>query len=93
MAWKGNARLNARRDSNERIIIEALEARGFSVTQINGRGVPDLLLSKGGHCWLAEVKTPKGKLNPAQQMWHERWLGPAPVILRTVEEAMAWEPR
>lgn len=104
MAWSGNARLNARRDSNERIIIEALEARGFSVTQINGRGVPDLLISKRmpldepvedvrpgdtvARMWLAEVKRPKGKLNAAQQLWHERWRGPQPIILRTVEDAL-----
>jgi hypothetical protein len=93
MAWSGNARLNAKRDGNERIIIEALEARGFNVTQINGKGVPDLLVSKHAardqpRMWLVEVKQAKGKLNPAQQLWHERWRGPQPIILRTVEDAM-----
>lgn len=88
MTRRGLARLNPRRDGNERLIIEALEARGYSVTQISGKGVPDLLVSKAGHSWLVEVKQPKGKLNPAQQLWRERFQGPAPIILRTVEDAM-----
>lgn len=88
MSWSGNARLNARRDGNERPIIEALEARGFCVTQINGKGVPDLLVGKNGCQWLIEVKQPKGKYNAAQQLWRERWTGPQPWCLRSVEDAM-----
>jgi hypothetical protein len=103
MSWNGNARLNARRDGNERLIIDALEARGFQVTQINGKGVPDLLVSRRmplepdedvrptdtvARMWLVEIKQPKGKLNAAQQIWHERWRGPKPIVLRTVEDAL-----
>lgn len=93
MAWKGNARLNARRDSNERIIIEALEARGFHVDQINGAGIPDLLVSRHGSQWLIEIKRPKGKYTAKQVIWRSRFQGPPPLVLRTVEEAMTWEPR
>lgn len=105
MSRQGLARHNPRRDQNERSIIEALEARGYSVTQISGKGVPDLLVAKRvpldpdedvrstdtvARMWLVEVKQPKGKLNPAQQLWHERWTGPRPIILRTVEDAMTF---
>lgn len=90
MSWSGNARLNAQRDKNERLIIETLEKRGFVVCQINGKGVPDLLVASMGRCWLVEVKQPKGKLNAAQQKWHARWTGPAPIILRSVEDALVF---
>jgi Holliday junction resolvase len=88
MSWSGNARLNAQRDRNERPIIQALEARGFAVTQINGRGVPDLLVSKHGQMWLVEVKAPKAKYNAAQIQWRSRFKGPEPWCLRSVEDAM-----
>jgi len=76
------------RDANERSIIEALEARGFSVTQVQGRGVPDLLVSKHKTVWLVEVKQPKKGYTPAQVEWRARWLGPEIWCLRTIEEAM-----
>jgi hypothetical protein len=86
-------RRNPRRDKTERLIIETLEARGFSVTQISGKGVPDLLVGKAWSAemptmWLVEVKDRKGKLTAAQVQWRERWTGPPPILLRTVEEAM-----
>jgi hypothetical protein len=100
LSRRGLARLNAKRDANERLIIETLEARGFSVATISGKGVPDLLVGYGGgvdafgkptsRMWLVEVKQPKGKLNPAQVKWRERWNGPAPLIVRTVDEALAF---
>lgn len=88
MAWKGNARLNARRDANERAIIETLEARGFSVTQINGKGVPDLLISRHGDMWLAEVKQAKATYNAAQVAWRAKFKGAPPRLLRSVEDAI-----
>jgi Holliday junction resolvase len=95
LSRRGLARLNAKRDANERLIIETLEARGFSVAAISGKGVPDLLVGFrhrvfGDRIWLVEVKQPKGKLNPAQVKWRERWNGPAPLIVRTVDEALAF---
>jgi Holliday junction resolvase len=85
---RGIARLNAKRDANERPIIDTLKARGFCVTQINGKGVPDLLVGKAQRMWLVEVKAPKGKVNAAQVDWRERWTGPDPICLRSVDEAM-----
>ena len=97
MSRRGIARLNAKRDANERLIIDALKARGFSVAQINGKGVPDLLVAhsvigRASACqplmWLVEVKQPKGKLSAAQIAWRKNWTGPAPITLRSVDEAL-----
>lgn len=76
------------RDKNERIIIEALEARGFSVNQIQGKGFPDLVVSKHGTAWFVEIKQPKKGYTAAQIEWRAKWLGPEPRTLRTVEDAM-----
>jgi Holliday junction resolvase len=81
------------RDRNERPIIDVLTARGFSVRQLRGKGIPDLLVGKARRMWLVEIKRPKvGRSTPAQVEALETWTGPEPVTLRTVEEAMAWEP-
>jgi len=48
------------RDKNERAIIDALKAAGASVTQLDGAGVPDLLVGYDGHMVLLEVKLPLG---------------------------------
>lgn len=102
MSRRGLRRHN-RRDANEKAIVEALEARGFSVTPISAPGVPDLLVGhRGGvdafgtptrRMWLIEVKAPKGKPTPAQIKWRERWTGPEPITVRTVEEALTFPAR
>jgi hypothetical protein len=73
------------RDRNERPIIDALEAQGFCVTQLQGRGVPDLLVSKRGidRVWLVEVKQPDGTYTKAQNEWRTKWTGPPPITLRS----------
>jgi len=48
------------RDANERPIIEALRAAGAFVTQLDGSGIPDLLISYRDRMLLAEVKLPLG---------------------------------
>ena len=75
------------RDRNERPIIQRLEAQGFCVKQLQGRGVPDLLVAKGSVMWLVEIKQPKGEPTPAQIKWRFDWTGPAPITLRSVEDA------
>lgn len=47
-----------KRDVNERSIIEELEAAGYAVQQLDGSGVPDLLVGLGESLWLLEVKLP-----------------------------------
>lgn len=84
------ARFHMRRDANEGPIVDTLEARGFHVTKINGTGVPDLLVSKHGAMWLAEVKTEDGEFQKAQVKWQEQWQGPPICVLRSVEDAIAF---
>lgn len=73
----------ARRDESEAEIIQALEACGFTVEQLD-RPV-DLLLGKVGWTGIAEVKTGKGKLRPSQARFIARWPNPV-FILRSVED-------
>lgn len=49
-----------KRDSNEREIVLALKAAGASVTQLNGTGIPDLLVGFMRSTVLLEVKLPDG---------------------------------
>ena len=77
----------AKRDSNEREIIDALEAMGCSVTQLSQPGVPDLLIGVAYHNLLLEVKSPGESLTPQQRVWHNAWHGTAHVVW-TVAEAI-----
>ena len=80
---------NAKRDLNEKPIIQALEAQGFSVARINGAGVPDLVVGKGAtFCRLVEIKQPNGKHRASQVAFAEQWRGPAPITLRSVDDAL-----
>jgi hypothetical protein len=83
----------ARRDDNEQAIVEALEAMGCSVDRLNGVGTPDLLVGLCGRLGrsllLLEVKGYAGQLTDDQIAWHRRWKGPPPVIVRSVEDAIA----
>lgn len=88
MSRRGIARHNARRDENERIIVEALQARGFHVDRVSGAGIPDLLVSRHGSMWLIEIKRPKGKYTAKQIQWRSQFQGPPPRVLRTVEDAL-----
>ena len=86
----------ARRDENEKPIVDALEAAGYSVFRLSQDGIPDLLVGKHKQCWLLEVlgdeKVAKyrktGGLTPAQVKFWERWKGPASCV-RSIEEAFA----
>jgi Holliday junction resolvase len=80
-------RRNPRRDGNEKEIVAALEAQGFVVDRISGKGLPDLLVSRAGRQWLVEVKMPKGAFKPSQVLWRQRFRGPAPITLRSVDDA------
>lgn len=79
----------AKVDTTHREIVGALVQAGCSVfgTQAVGRGVPDLVASRGGFTALVECKTGNGKLNPAQQRFHAEWQG-ALIVARSGEEAV-----
>jgi Holliday junction resolvase len=78
----------AKRDDNESEIIDALRKVGCSVTQLSGEGIPDLLIGFRQQTFLAEVKSPKGKLTDDQLKWHKAWEGRQVSVIRTVEEAL-----
>ena len=89
-------RRNPRRDGNESAIVEVLRKRGFSVSYVSGSGLPDLVVGFRGtdktppQVWLVEIKQPKGRFKPAQIKWRESWTGPAPIVLRTLDDAMTF---
>ncbi len=84
----------ARTDSNHLSIVEALRKCGcavFSLAAI-GKGVPDLCISKSGHCCLAEIKDgtrspSKRKLTPDQVRFMAEWKSPV-MILSSVDDAV-----
>jgi hypothetical protein len=63
-------RRNPKRDRNERSIVAALNAAGAITHRLSAPGVPDLLVGHRGRWLLMEVKTKRGKLEPAQQLFH-----------------------
>jgi hypothetical protein len=80
----------AKRDDVEAEILDAWKAAGGDYICINAKGKPDVLL------WhqitgflLVENKSRHGKMTPAQIDWQTLWRGPKPVILRSVQDAMA----
>lgn len=81
-------------DKNQAEIVEVLRWRGFAVQLLHdvGRGVPDAIVSSERAMCFVEFKGRKGKLNARQKKWFEEWTGKPPVILRSVEEAMRFEP-
>lgn len=72
---------NLKRDAAEGPIVEALRGVGAHVTQISGKGAPDLLVRYKGTLTALEVKTGKRGRTDAQQV--TQW-----PIARTVDEAL-----
>lgn len=77
-----------RRDANEPEVVSALEICGATVTRLSVPGGPDLLVGFRGRTWLVEVKSAKGKLNPAQAKWHADWRGDPVVVVRSADDAL-----
>lgn len=72
-------------DANHAAIVEAYRDLGCMVLSLAalGKGVPDLLVQRRGQFALVEVKTAKGKLEPAQEAFRQQW----PVrVVRSVED-------
>lgn len=88
----------AKRDSNERGIIEVAEALGASVVQVNQENLPDLLvgfshlLTGVKMNLLVEVKSQTGKLTTGQQKFFHDWTGQKAVV-RSSEEmfVLVWK--
>lgn len=81
-------RYAAKRDKSEQPIIEALRAVGCSVAIMSSEGLPDLLVGFRDETFLLEVKTGKGKLTPAQEVFMDTWQGGAVYIVRSIDEAL-----
>lgn len=91
-----------KRDANERTIIVALRAAGCSVQQLDGAGVPDLLVLCKGALYLLEVKDPTqvdgkahrrnpgpmSELTPAQVRFWTSWGDPKPAVVHTPDAAL-----
>ena len=90
-------RYAARRDENEREIIDALKLAGWSVYQADGRGFPDLVVAKGPRTYLLEVIAPPKDRNhghsqipgltEVQVHFHLHWKGTIHIV-RSVAEAL-----
>lgn len=86
-------RLAAKRDANEREIIEALVRAGASVQQLSVKGCPDLLVgfvdpfTGEPITTLMEIKGDKGHLTPDEAEWIQDWRGQV-YIIHTVEQAL-----
>jgi hypothetical protein len=83
----------ARRDANERRVIDALRACGAYVKQINDEGAFDLLVFYREHTLLLEVKDgdkpPSARaLTPAEAKFHAEWPGKNLYIVNSEHEAL-----
>lgn len=80
-------RYAAKRDANERAIIEALEACGCDVLQATD---VDLICGRAGQSYLLEVKQPSSRkrLKPIQLRLQADWRGHY-AIVTTPQEALA----
>ena len=98
------SRYGRKRDANERRIIDALRAAGCYVQQLDGPGVPDLLVQCRGALTLVEVKEPStleglahrrsrapgmSELTDAQVRFWTSWGDPKPSIVHNENEALA----
>lgn len=51
-------------------------------------GIPDMILINNGRAYGFEIKTPTGKISPAQEQVHKTWMadGTPVFVIRTFEE-------
>jgi hypothetical protein len=88
-------RRNARTDTNQREIVQALRDRGATVLHLHqlGKGCPDILVGYGGCNYLIELKDgskppSKQRLTNDEANWHSRWQGQVAVV-NSVDGAIA----
>ena len=77
----------AKRDSNEKEIIQALTGIGAAVQKLSIPGHADLVVGFRGNTYLIECKTKRGKLTPTQIEMRAIW-GDYIEIARDVETAL-----
>lgn len=79
----------AKRDENEKEIVEALRAEGYQVIVL-GLPVDLLVFRPGGHFMFLEVKTDTGRPTEVQKKFFDNSLGCRRGYVRSVEEALAF---
>lgn len=86
-------------DSNHKTIVEAFRALGYAVISLAaiGKGCPDLLCSKSGYSFLAEVKdgmlpASKRQLTEDQERFWLTWLGPI-YLIQSVSDVVALDKK
>jgi hypothetical protein len=52
----------------ETAMVKYAISKGFIVFKWESKGVPDRLFFKGGRCFIAEVKSPTGRLSKKQEV-------------------------
>jgi Holliday junction resolvase len=83
-------RKRGRVDNNQADIVRWLRKAGCTVaiTSGMGDGFPDLVVGYRWRTRLIEIKSPGGKLTPAQVTFIHTWTGEAPAVVTTAEEAL-----
>ena len=83
-----------RTDANQTKVVTALRRVGCSVAILSavGKGVPDILVGKGGKNYLMEIKDgekipSKRKLTPDEKEFHESWRGHV-CIVESIDDAL-----
>ncbi len=79
----------AKRDGNEKEIIEALRRVGATVQQLSIPNGPDLLVGFHGENYLFEVKQKGKELRMGQVAWKNSWHGFC-LTIRDPEDAVSW---
>lgn len=91
MSWQGRAvSWSGKRDANEEPIVKAIQAAGWKVFRISGKGLPDLMCVRRGSVRMLEVKTDGGDLTPEQRKEFPIFAanGLAVLVVRTPQEAL-----
>jgi hypothetical protein len=74
-----------RTDHNQAMITRSLQWAGYHVTDMSlaGDGVPDLLCTRNGQCFLVEIKNKEGRgvrFTPAQEKYYREVKAPVFVV-------------
>jgi len=77
-------------DDNQSDIVAALRGAGQQVVLMHavGGGFPDIIACRHGQAHFIEIKSPKGKLTPAQKVFFDEWRGPSINIVRSIDDAL-----
>ena len=75
----------AKRDKNEKHIVDFLRRVGATVAYIDAPGIPDLLVGYRGVTTLIEIKSKRGKLTQPQKEFFDSWQGTCHIVRSTTD--------